>query len=278
MTTVTHPASRACYLRGCREPGCCDANYRYMKRLRLDHEHGHKRRVGSSPAANHVRMLLSTGWNQRQIADAAHCAHRIVGSLANDTQRTIHGSIASRIIAINPYPVPAPAQYTDPTGTMRRVRALVALGYPISHLAAAIGIWPANLSRIAHGDLAQVTVGTADATKRVYRELSRRPGPSQRTRIRARREGWHGPLAWDDNIDDPTAEPDTTDMPDPELKRDELAALRREEIWLLATAGESNDEIARRLGVAVSTVQGVRLELRRGTRRDRTKQHMEAAA
>lgn len=272
MTKPPPPhGERARYIRGCRCDACSDANYRYMSRLRLEYEHGHTRRVNSAPVADHVRTLLTAGWNQRQIADAARCAQRIIGSLATDSQPTTHGDIAARILAIKPHPVPPPAQYADATGTTRRVRALVAIGYPVSHLATAIGIWPANLSRIARGDLAQVTVGTANATARVYRELSRRPGPSQRTRIRAQREGWHGPLAWED-IDNPDEQPDTADVPDAELKRDELAARRRAEIELLHTACLTDDEIAARVGVATSTVHGIRTELRRGAKRDRTKQ------
>lgn len=269
--TTDHPASRACYLRGCRLPACSDANYQYMSRYRLDRERGQKRRVDSAPATRHVRTLLNAGWNLRQISDAANCAPRVISCLANGKQTTTRNDIAARILAINPHPVPAPAQYLDATGTIRRVRALVAIGYTIRRLSTEIGIWPANLARIARGELAQVTVSTADATKRVYRELSRRPGASSAAQAHAQREGWHGPLAWDDNIDDPAAVPDTGDVQDPELKRDELAAIRREEIWLLATAGADNDEIARRVGVAPSTVQGVRASLR-GAKRQRGKQ------
>jgi transcriptional regulator with XRE-family HTH domain len=266
--TATHPASRACYLRGCREPGCSDANYRYMSRYRLDREHGQKRRTNAAPASSHVRTLLDAGWNQRQISDAAQCAHRVVASLANNRQPTVHADLAARILAINPHPVPAPAQYVDATGTTRRIRALVAIGYTLRQLSKEIGIWPANLARIARGELAQVTVGTAASTAGVYRRLGRRPGPSRTAAARARRDGWHSPIAWGDNIDDPNAEPDVPPVVDTALKRDELAAIRREEIWILATAGADNEEIARRVGVAPSTVQGVRASLR-GVKRDR---------
>jgi len=184
-----------------------------MSRYRLDREHGRKRRVDSTPVVNHIRTLLNAGWNQRQISDAAQCANRVIANLASNKQPTTRGDIARRILAISPYPVPAPVQYTDATGTMRRVRALVAIGYPISHIAAAISIWPSNLSRIARGELAQVNVVTASTTTAVYRELSRRPGPSQGARARAQRQGWHGPLAWDTDIDDPAAQPDMGEEP-----------------------------------------------------------------
>jgi hypothetical protein len=241
-----------------------------MSRYRLDREHGQKRRTDAAPAAAHVRTLLAAGWNLRQISDAADCAPRVVSYLAHDRQATTRKDIAERILAISPHPAPAPAQYVDATGTVRRVRALVTMGYTLRQLSAEIGIWPANLARIARGELAQVTVGTADATAGVYRRLGRRPGPSRTAAARARRDGWHSPLAWGDDIDDPAVHPDTAETPGPELKRDELAAQRREEIWLLATAGADNDEIALRVGVAPSTVQGVRASLR-GVKRDRKK-------
>lgn len=208
--TRTPPAhgERRCYLRGCRRPECSDAHYRYMSRYRLDRERGQQRRVDSAPTADHIRTLLDAGWNKRQIAAAARCSHRVVTDLAARRYPNVLPRIADGVLAIAPHSVPAPAQYADATGTIRRVRALTAMGYPIAHLSTAIGIWPANLGRIARGELTQVTVATAKATTAVYRELCRRPGPSQAARSRAEREGWHGPIAWGADIDDPAAEPE----------------------------------------------------------------------
>lgn len=259
MTTATKPlpdhGERRRYLRGCRCSECSNAHYRYMSRYRLDRERGQHRRVDSAPAAAHVRTLLNAGWNQRQIADAAQCAHRVIADLAAKRQATTLPRISTRILAITPHPVPAPAQYADATGTIRRVCALIAMGYPINHLAAAIGIWPANLGRIARGELTQVSVPTAKATAAAYRELSRRPGPSQAARNRAKREGWHGPLAWDsDTIDDPSAQPDTEgEGTDQARKRD---SLRPEEIRHLAGFQLSAHSIALQVGLPVKDVEG----------------------
>lgn len=210
--TPPQHGERRCYLRGCRRPECSAANYRYMSRYRLDRERGKQRYVDATPTADHVRVLLDAGWNLRQIGDAAGCAHRVIADLAHRRQTTVKPSTADGVLAISPYPVPEPAQYVDATGTMRRLQALAAIGYTNRQLAATIGIWPATVGRILHGELTQVLAATARNTTAAYRDLSRRPGPSQRTRSRARQEGWHGPMAWDD-IDDPNALPEVDTNP-----------------------------------------------------------------
>jgi hypothetical protein len=253
VRTAPKHGERACYLRGCRLSACCDANYRYMSRYRLDRERGQKRRIDSSPAANHVDTLLAAGWNKRQIAEAARCAAHVVTDLAVRRHAFILPRISASVLAIAPYPVPPAAQYVDATGTTRRIRALIAIGYPISHIAEALGIWSASTARIARGELAQVTVPTAKATVALYSELRWRPGPSQDARNRALRDGWYGPLAWDD-IDDIAAEPDIEgagyQAPDPRRNPQ-----RSEEIRHLASFGYSADSIAKQVGLSVKDVK-----------------------
>lgn len=249
VRTPPQHGERRCYLKGCRRPECCNANYRYMSRYRLDREQGQQRHVDATPAADHVRVLLDAGWNLRQIGDAAGCAHRVIADLAHRRQVTVKPRTADGILAIAPYPAPEPAQYIDATGTIRRIRALIAIGYPFHQVAAAIGIWPANLGRIARGELTQVFVSTAKTTTAVYRDLSQRPGPSQAARNRARQEGWHGPMAWDD-IDDPNCQPGA----EVEVKRPAAEVLAEDAHWLMTTGRLSIDQAAARLGKSRSYV------------------------
>lgn len=110
----------------------------------------------------------------------------------------------------------APGARIDRTGTVRRIQALVALGWSQSKIADRLGIRRANVTPLAHGRR-DVTVATAKAVHRLYDELSMTLPPNteyrdriaaSRARNYARAHGWLPPLAWDDSlIDDPTHKP-----------------------------------------------------------------------
>lgn len=258
-----HTASRACYIRGCRRPECKHADYQYMSRIRLDYQRGHRRRTDATQTRHHVERLKALGWTQAQISRAANLASRTITDVSAGTP-TISNRTAYAVlnIPLGPPPPEAPRD-VDPTGTVRRIRALVAIGWPIAQLAPRLGLYETALGRIANGRHPRVRVATAQTIAREYRRLSRIPGPSTRARNAAARRGWAGPAAWSDtSIDDPAAQPDM-DQPEPKLTRDELAELRRLEIWHLAGFGVRPEEIAARLGIGFTTVTGVLARQRR---------------
>lgn len=248
-----HTPSRACYIRGCRQPACKKADYQYMSRIRLEHHRGQRRRTDATQTRHHIERLTAAGWTQAQIARTAGLAGRTINDIVHGAP-TIAKTTAAVILAIPIGPAPHDNRNTDPTGSIRRIRALVAIGWPIAQLAPCFGLYETALGRIANGRHPQVRAATAAVITHEYRRLARIPGPSTRARNDAARKGWAGPTAWDDNsIDDPTALPDL-DGPEPELNRNELAALRRHEVEHLAGFAISATEIAARLGMAFSTV------------------------
>lgn len=91
-------------------------------------------------------------------------------------------------------------------GVIRRRRALAAMGYSLDYLAARLGKPPravGNYMRRAH-----VTRAVHLSWCELYDELAMVPGPSQRARDYARKQGWPPPLAWEDSrIDDPRGKP-----------------------------------------------------------------------
>jgi hypothetical protein len=99
---------------------------------------------------------------------------------------------------------------SDPTGTTRRLQALMAIGYTQAALCRAMQLNASHLNRLINGHLGyKVNAGTAAKVKDVYRQLSMTPGPHDRARRFAKARGWAPPLAWDeDTIDDPAAKPD----------------------------------------------------------------------
>lgn len=91
----------------------------------------------------------------------------------------------------------------DATGTRRRLRALVALGWPSTYLKTRIGA-----AHIIFTDSAVVHPRTAARVRALYDELGGTLGPAPRSRTYAAAKGWPPPLAWDDDtIDDPAATP-----------------------------------------------------------------------
>lgn len=97
----------------------------------------------------------------------------------------------------------------DITGTRRRIRALMRIGWSAELIAQHAGVgksWIQSLS--GRATLKLVHRATRDRIARVYDELSGRPGPSREVVKHAIRLGYVSPLAWEYlDIDDPNAEP-----------------------------------------------------------------------
>ena len=150
-------------------------------------------------------------------------------------------------------------------GTSRRLQALAVLGWPLSTLAAQLGVTPQAVA--SYRRRPTVSVETARTVRGLYDQTSMCTGPSTRSALAALRAGWVPPLAWDeDTIDDPDATPEL----DQELPSglDEVAiwracmgeatdltdAERRHAASTLAGRGLNDSEIAERLEVCSRTV------------------------
>jgi AraC-like DNA-binding protein len=219
-----------------------------MSRIRLERHRGEQRRIDATQTRAHIERLLGAQWTQAKIARAAGVYHRSIGGIL-EGQPTVSKRIALAILSIPVGPPPGGDRDVNATGTIRRIRALIAIGYSGAYIAESIGMYPTALNKIARGELSRVRAVTATAVARKYRQLSRTPGPSVRARNDARRNGWYGPAAWDD-IDDPDALPETGDATEESIGRRELAVLRRTEIEHLATFNLPEHEIADRLGMS----------------------------
>lgn len=137
----------------------------------------------------------------------------------------------------------------DPIGCRRRLRALMALGWPRRTLAVEAGYSPGGLTGVLSGRRTRVTPEFRDRIVKMYDRLSMTPGPSQRTRAIALRSGWAPPLGWNDIDNDEV--PVVTDADEGCYRAADLAA---EWAWL-RRSGESIEQAARQLGVTVGAIE-----------------------
>ncbi|MFJ4418233.1 hypothetical protein [Streptomyces sp. NPDC088925] len=264
---------------GCKCQPCYEA-FRQYTRSRY-------RRIGygtwnpladAAPVRAHIDALRAAGHTMTGITLDADVSSATIARIYYMGAPTVRTEVAERILSLKPTDAPrlSPHSAVDGTGTRRRIQALAAMGWPFTALGGRLGVHPRRLSDLARAD--RVSAATAKRIADAYRTLHTL-NPAQHgvgrqaitmARNFAARQNWHGPLAWDD-IDDPNATPWAGE--EPQLNRNELAAVRRQEIEHLAGFGLGAEEIAARLGddIAVSTVKGILADLRNGPR-DRRKE------
>jgi plasmid maintenance system antidote protein VapI len=219
--------------------------------------------VDAEPARRHVQALMAAGVGYARIAAAAGVAtstinHMLYPRHSRQPAAKLNHENARRILSVRAEDVVT--GLVNAAGSARRIRALMAVGWPPMHLATRIGVHPHYVSEIHRSN--QVFATTAHAVAATYNQLwDKNPqhyGVSQqaanRFRNYARANGWAPPAAWDDDqLDDPAGAPHVGDD-DSTVNRDELAEYRRQEIAHLASFGIPEHEIAQRLGMSASYI------------------------
>lgn len=251
----------------CHCPDCRAAMRRTEKMRDLRRLRGRDGFQDRATVTSHLRLLLNHNWNYRQIADAAHISRKTVWNIVHGERATVRFDTAEAILKL--VPAERPDGTISSVGTRRRAQALAAMGWPLAWTAEQVGLSYTGLRDISAGRTKSIQRRYHDAVRALYRTHAMRPGPSQVARRVALGRGWVTAAAWDEKaIDDPAATSDRAECDD-RLTRNKLAALRRAEVEHLAQFNISESEIATRLDMALSTVQGVVRELRNGQRRDR---------
>jgi hypothetical protein len=241
VTTAAHVADHNCYRRGCRRDECRTADRNYRKQADLRRHRGISGHIPGPTVAAHIRTLIDSGRQIRGIATESGVSERAIGYILHG-QRNVTRPRALALLAVQPLDE---TPRIDPTGTIRRIQALAAIGWPIAWTAEKAGYTPSYLFNIIAGRVPTIPRDVAHRFATVYRRYSTRPGPSQFARSSARRNGWHSPLAWDD-IDNPTCEPEETAPYEvaPKYERDPDRKREIEHLYLL---GESVQSIAKAL-------------------------------
>jgi hypothetical protein len=270
-TTARAKGRPASGIRGCPCRRCRKAENAYDKRRRYLNATGRTLTVPVEPIAQHLDLLFKHDAGWVQLAQASKVSQSNLSKIRRRLQPTVARHVAQRILAVQPGQAIPDGRVRSAAGSIRRAQALMAIGHRMKDVYTAAELDHTTVSDLIGERLTTVTAYTARRMAAAYEALANSPGTSVRSINRARRLDWHDPLWWEDmgHIDDPDFDPAAVER---ELNRDELAAIRRNEIELLHTACLTDEEIATRVGVAPSTVNGIRAELRAGTRRDRRKQ------
>ena len=217
----------ACYVQDyCRCTPCSKANSDYeLERVRQQAYGRWNGLVDAEPARRHVRELMEQGMGLKRIVAVSELSQGqlwklLYGKKRPDGSRSASKRITPRVEAkILAVEVDlADGARVDSTGAVRRIQALVALGWSQSKICIRLGVSRSNFTPIAQGARPTMLVAHDKAIRALYAEWSMRLPPqtqwrdkiaANRARNYAKAAGWLPPLAWDDDlIDDPNATPE----------------------------------------------------------------------
>lgn len=245
----------------CRCRPCTDASTQVQSKRNKDIAYGRhdSGRVAADPVRAHVTYLAENGISMKQLSKLSGVSLSTIGTLmygrperGHGPYPRVHKATADRILAVEPsLDNMAAGRAIDATGTVRRLQALVAIGWSQASLGKQLFVEKGNMAVLMGAT--HVTVRRAKQVKDLYDRLWDKPqtgtdwhsrSAASRARNLAASRGWVSPLAWDDDtIDDPAAVPDTGEKPQ---SQDAYA----ENVEFLAKTGATRDEIAARLGAA----------------------------
>lgn len=171
----------------------------------------------------HLTKLREAGMSYAQIAASAPgsraetCVAKILHGDTEDTHRDVYNDL---MLATYQRPVARKSgTKVDATGTVRRVRALIAAGFGCEIMAKRMGCSLQAVFQLSKGTRSHVMAATASRIADLYDELQGLAPEGQggtkqgisKARGLGRRNGWATPSCWDpETIDDPEAIPQWT--------------------------------------------------------------------
>lgn len=243
----------------CRRPECLARWRTYMNnRSRLIAYGQWQPYVDAEPVRRHVMMLrtFSIGIPRaRELAGVSNGAMSklVYGTGGRPPSRRVRTLTADRITAVRPsLDLVLPTALVDGTGTRRRLRGLVAIGWPQLELGRRLNMDKKSVNEQVNAVKPTAYAATARAVRDLYDGLwnidPAAEGVEARwvseAKARAARRGWAPPAAWDDDyIDSPAAVPDLGESVD------RYTAIAEDANWLMSEHGYTHEQAANRLGI-----------------------------
>lgn len=247
------------YRRGCRCRPCTNAVTAEVRRGRYLRETGRGQMTTPERASRHVERLRAAGMPDKEIMADALISQNVLYRVIRQSG-DIRRATETRILAVKPRPtdLPGSGAHIAGLGTIRRLRALAADGWPASELARRCGKHKQFIVYLQNQtDTLTVRRWVADYVTGLYEQLDGlkpeahgvAPHITQRTRVKAAAKGWTGTGWWDsEDFDDPTFTPSTQDAT---LRR---VVVAENALWLMRTSGLDRERAAARIGVHKSYV------------------------
>lgn len=195
--------------------------------------------VDAAPVIAHFEALRAAGLSRQRISELTGVHRDTLRGMGTWATGNVRVGTAQKVMSVRiPGRIVAGGTgLVDATGTRRRLQALRAAGWSAQALAEQLDCSESMVCKRNWQPV--VRAATAAQVAELFDRLQLIPGPSERARRYAARNGWPPPLAWDDDIDDPAAQPDLGDR-----TRVTFAERYQE----LRDLGERNEEaIAKRL-------------------------------
>lgn len=237
----------------CRCDACRAAGKQYRTRRALAELADAPSMVDATRAREHLLNAQANGVPVRTMAARTGLNESTLQEIRCGRRTRTSRATSDRILTTSIRPEKKSYVEVDATGTVRRLRALATLGWSTREIAARAGVSHKAAAQARRG-AATVKATTRDRIAAVYRSLltstpvgltPRQRGGITHTRDVARRNGWAGPLAWDDIDNDPAP----ADVAPYRPVSKPMQALE------LAEMGLADIEIATRLGVKTYTVR-----------------------
>lgn len=238
--------------------GMCATHYAAHRRRQMAYGRWHPR-VPADAVRQHIEALSAAGVRPMQVARLAGVSQPAISHIMTGAKdRQVAAWLEKAILA-----VPVPSRAGEVTadnalvpilGARRRFQALIASGYPATHLARELGA--TRTSRVVrslmghrNAENGKPSRGISAAREREVKALFDRlqlvPGPSKRARELGERHGWPLPLEWDENsIDDPHGRPVSARWTERSSWEE-----RRATVADLTARGFSENQIAAHLGI-----------------------------
>lgn len=203
--------------------------------------------------AETVQFLIDCGMTMQDIARDSGCHHNTVRNVRNP-DAPVAARTAKRIAAVRARM--SSATVVPAFGATRRIRAAAAIGHTETAFAAQADLKLAYVSELAAALRPYITALTHDRIDNAYQALLTLPAPvgrgASRARNRARAAGWPTPDQWDNEIDNPDANPQTWLRSDNTRIAEDVI---EDAEFIMHTTGANVKAVALRLGVARSTLQ-----------------------
>lgn len=169
----------------------------------------------AGPVVEYLQMLQRSGLSIRCISERSGVSHFGISLILAGKRERVLAETARKLLSVKPDSLNQAydGALIPSTGTVRRLRALHAIGYTGSTLAGMLGAGHGDMVRVLlYGSQPKVRAATARRVAEIFRELQLKPVPPSRVTSRAinraKSLGWALPLEWDeDAIDDPSALP-----------------------------------------------------------------------